>query len=57
MVIAITPNRRLKKTLQSAVTECQGNVGEYDRLAPLVILDAGECLAPQFDWVGVFERP
>jgi len=56
MVIAIVPNQATKKSLQRAVDRCQ--VSQSDaHLGSLVILDAGTCLSPKFDWVSVFERP
>ena len=56
MVIAIVPNQDMKKILQRAVDKCQ--IRESDaQLASLVILDAGMCLCPKFDWISVFERP
>jgi len=56
MVIAIVPNQGMKKALQRAVDRCQTRESDA-HLASLVILDAGECLSPKFDWVSVFERP
>lgn len=56
MVIAIVPNQPMKKALQRAVDRCQTKESDAD-LASLVILDAGTCLSPKFDWVSVFERP
>lgn len=56
MVIAIVPNQGMKKALQRAVDRCR--VRESDaHLASLVILDAGTCLSPKFDWISVFDRP
>jgi hypothetical protein len=56
MVIAIVPDQHMKKALQRAVDRCQTRENNAD-LASLVILDAGKCLSPEFDWVSVFERP
>ena len=56
LVIAIAANQRMKKTLQCAVERCQVTAND-SQLASLVILDAGKCLSPKFDWIGVFERP
>ncbi len=56
LVIAIAANQRMKKTLQDAVERCQVTAND-SQLASLVILDAGKCLSPKFDWISVFERP
>lgn len=56
MVIAIVPNQLTKKTLQRAMDRCQTRESDA-HLASLVILDAGQCLSPKFDWVSIFERP
>ncbi|MHA2314902.1 MAG: hypothetical protein ACXACF_06395 [Candidatus Hermodarchaeia archaeon] len=56
MVIAIVPNQLTKKTLQRAMDRCQTRESDA-HLASLVILDAGACLSPRFDWITVFERP
>jgi DNA-binding PadR family transcriptional regulator len=56
LVIAIAANQRMQKTLQCAVDRCQVTAND-SQLASLVILDAGKCLSPKFDWIGVFERP
>ena len=56
MVIAIVPNQGMKKALQRAVDRCQTRESDA-HLASLVILDAGQCLSPKFDWISVFERP
>ena len=55
MVIAVTPNRRVKNALQRALETYQNSEAGPAQLAPVVVLDAGECLAPKFDWVTVFE--
>jgi len=58
MVIAVTPNQKTKKALQSALDEWQLGKSGDDRRAPIVVLDAGECLfSKKFDWISVFERP
>jgi len=56
MVLAVTPNRKTKKALEQAVEKCQVP-DEEAILKPLIVIDAGECLAADFDWVTILERP
>ena len=56
LVIAIAANQRMKKTLQCAVDRYQVAAND-SQLASLVILDAGKCLSPKFDWISAFKRP
>jgi hypothetical protein len=55
LVVAVAPNRRTKGALERALEKAwpAGNTGKR---APVVILDAGECLSRDFDWVAVLER-
>ena len=57
VVIAVVPNRYVKKALQCALERCQIGGSDNAESEKLVVLDAGKCLSPKFDWVGVFERP
>jgi DNA-binding PadR family transcriptional regulator len=57
MVIAIAPNRMTREALERAVEKARPVEGEGNRAATLVLLDASECLSPDFDWItNVFER-
>jgi len=51
MVLAITANKTLEKSLRRVLKD-----DLFEGKARLVILDAGTCLDPKFDWVAVFER-
>jgi len=57
MVLAVTPNQKTKKALEQAVERRRVTDEAATRLRPLIVVDAGECLAPDFDWVTVLERP
>lgn len=59
MVLAVTPNLRLKETLSEAVKKCETETAaDRARARPLILLDAGECLDETFDWASaVLERP
>jgi hypothetical protein len=56
MVLAIAPSKRIKDSLARAVSKCRSGVAAEDS-RPLVLLDAGECLNADFDWVALLERP
>lgn len=51
LVLAVTPNRRLRAALSRAVDRSRPAGQPVG--APLVILDAGTCLAHDFDWRSV----
>ena len=55
-VIAITPNQKTKKALEQAVERCQVPDQAAARLKPLIVIDAGECLKKNFNWMTVLER-
>ena len=57
MVIAVTANKKLRKALEYVLEESLFESGSDKKLARLVVLDAGGCLEPKFDWVSVFEKP
>lgn len=57
MVLVIAANKKLKKALEDALKKNLFEAGSDKEPARLVVLDAGECLEPKFDWVSVFERP
>jgi len=56
MVLAVTPNRKTKQILQTALERYPANTADNTELSPIVVLDAGQCLSPKFDWVSVFEK-
>jgi len=53
MVLAVTPNARVKKALAQALEKCAGEGGTSATLKPLILLDAGECFAKDFNWATV----
>ncbi|MHC4534761.1 MAG: ATP-binding protein [Planctomycetota bacterium] len=57
VVIAVVPNQHVKKALQCALERCQIGGSDSDESEKLVVLDAGKCLSPKFDWISLFERP
>jgi DNA-binding PadR family transcriptional regulator len=57
VVIAVVPNQYVKKALQCALERCQIGGSDNAESEKLVVLDAGKCLSPKFDWISVFERP
>jgi len=57
VVIAVVPNQYVKKALQRALERCQIGGSDNAESEKLVVLDAGKCLSPKFDWISVFERP
>ena len=57
MVLAVTPNRLLKEALERAVEKCRQGQDAAQQPKPLILLDAGECLEPDFDWMNILERP
>jgi len=57
MVLAVTPNRLLKEAMERAVEKCRQGQDSAQQPKPLILLDAGECLEPDFDWMNILERP
>jgi hypothetical protein len=57
MVIAIVANKKLRKALEDDLKDDLFEKHGVNKLARLVVLDAGECLDERFDWIAVFERP
>lgn len=57
VVIAVVPNQYVKKALQCALERCQIEGSDNAESKKLVVLDAGKCLSPKFDWISVFEQP
>jgi len=57
MVLAVTPNQKTKKALEQAVERCRAADEAAAGRRPLIVVDAGECMAKTFDWVTVLERP
>jgi hypothetical protein len=55
--VAVTPNRLLKEALERAVEKCQQCQDAAQQPKPLILLDASECLEPDFDWMNILERP
>ena len=56
-VLAVTPNQKTKKALEQAVEKHPVADEVVARLKPLIVIDAGECLNADFDWVALLERP
>ena len=50
-VIAVTPDKRTKKSLEQALEKnCENS--SADQQESIILLDAGQCLADIFDWAG-----
>jgi len=56
LVVAIAPNQRARQALARAVERHRPPDEPGAHLAPLVLLDAGECLTPDFDWATVLAK-
>ena len=55
-VLAVAPDKRTTRALHEAM-ETGSASASPDQLAPVRLLDAGECLAKEFDWAGELLRP
>ena len=51
-VIAITPDKRTRRSLDKALQKSAGNSGKNLQKS-ILLFDAGECLAEEFDWASV----